>query len=168
MRGDEFLAQEGIPAIDFLKLDVEGAEHLVLQGLEANLREQRVRFVQFEYGQKDILTHFLLRDFYQLFASYGYIVGKIFPDYVEFRDYELNDEDFFGSNYLACPAGDVAIRRLAGPSSARVSSSPLATNGDLDEAEAAVPVAHPGARDALAHPPVLVCPQIPFRRFSRG
>ena len=105
MRGDEFLAQEGIPAIDFLKLDVEGAEHLVLQGLEANLRKQRVRFVQFEYGQKDILTDFLLRDFYQLFASYGYIVGKIFPDYVEFRDYELKDEDFFGSNYLACPAG---------------------------------------------------------------
>ena len=84
MRGDEFLAQEGIAAIDFLKLDVEGAEHLVLQGLEANLRKQSVRFVQFEYGQKDILTHFLLRDFYHLFGSYGYIVGKIFPDYVEF------------------------------------------------------------------------------------
>ena len=115
MRGDEFLAQEAIREIDFLKLDVEGAEHLVLQGLEAQLRARAVRFVQFEYGQKDIFTHFLLRDFYQLFAAYGYTVGKIFPDYVEFREYHLNDEDFIGPNYLACPAGDSAIRRLAGP-----------------------------------------------------
>jgi FkbM family methyltransferase len=114
MRGDEFLAQEGIGTVDFLKLDVEGAEHLVLQGLEATLRRQRVRFVQFEYGQKNIVTHFLLRDFYQLFAAYGYSVGKIYPDYVDFREYDLNDEDFIGSNYLACAAGDDAIQRLAG------------------------------------------------------
>jgi FkbM family methyltransferase len=115
LRGDEFLAREGITAIDFLKLDVEGAEHLVLQGLEANLRKQGVRFVQFEYGQKNIFTHFLLRDFYRLFASYDYVVGKIYPDYVDFREYDLNDEDFIGSNYLACPGGDEAVGRLAGP-----------------------------------------------------
>jgi FkbM family methyltransferase len=112
MRGDEFLAKEGIQGVDFLKLDVEGAEHLVLQGLETNLRKQSVRFVQLEYGQKNIFTHFLLRDFYQLFAEYGYIVGKIFPDYVEFREYDLNDEDFIGSNYLACRAGDEALTHL--------------------------------------------------------
>jgi FkbM family methyltransferase len=127
MRGDEFLAHEAIRDVDFLKLDVEGAEHLVLQGLEANLRRQGVRFVQFEYGQKNIFTHFLLRDFYQLFAAHGYIVGKIYPDYVEFREYDLNDEDFIGSNYLACPAGDEAIRRLARPHGSRVQlmSAPL-------------------------------------------
>ncbi len=112
MRGDEFLAQEGISDVDFLKLDVEGAEHLVLQGLEATLRRQNVRFVQFEYGQKDIFTHFLLRDFYLLLAAYGYIVGKIFPDYVEFREYDLNDEDFIGSNFLAARVGDPALPRL--------------------------------------------------------
>lgn len=71
MRGDELLAREGIREIDFLKIDVEGAEHLVLRGLEGLLRERRVRFVQFEYG-------------------------KIYPDHVEIRDYELGDEDFMG------------------------------------------------------------------------
>jgi FkbM family methyltransferase len=115
MRGDDFLAREGIREVDFLKLDVEGAEHLVLQGLENPLREQRVRFVQFEYGRVNILTHFLLRDFYQLFATYGYVVGKIYPDYVDFREYDLSDEDFLGPNYLACRAGDEALGRLAGP-----------------------------------------------------
>jgi FkbM family methyltransferase len=112
MRGDEFLAREGISEVDFLKLDVEGAEHLVLQGLEDHLRRQRIRFVQFEYGRVNILTHFLLRDFYQLLGSYGYVVGKIYPDYVDFRDYDLGDEDFMGPNYLAGRAGDPALKRL--------------------------------------------------------
>jgi FkbM family methyltransferase len=112
VRGDEFLAREGIREVDYLKLDVEGAEHLVLQGLENTLRERRVRFVQFEYGRVNILTRFLLRDFYQLFQEHGYVVGKIFPDYVDFREYDLSDEDFLGPNYLACRAGDAALGRL--------------------------------------------------------
>jgi Methyltransferase FkbM domain len=112
MRGDDFLTREGIRQVDFLKLDVEGAEHLALQGLEAALRQQRIRLVQFEYGRVNVLTHFLLRDFYQLFSQYGYAVGKIYPDYVDFRDYDLIDEDFLGPNYLACRIGDVALRRL--------------------------------------------------------
>ncbi len=106
MRGDEFLAQEGIDHVDFLKIDVEGAEHLVLRGLETFLRKGGARFVQFEYGRMNILTRFLLKDFYELFASYGYVVGKIYPDYVEIRDYALVDEDFLGANYLACKAED--------------------------------------------------------------
>jgi FkbM family methyltransferase len=114
IRGDEFLSREGIGRLDFLKLDVEGAEHLVLQGLDEYLQKGRIRFVQFEYGRVNILTHFLLRDFYQLFRGYGYAVGKIYPDYVEFRDYDLRDEDFLGPNYLACRLEDEALGRLAG------------------------------------------------------
>jgi FkbM family methyltransferase len=114
MRGDEFLARQKVGQVDFLKLDVEGAEHLVLQGLDESLQKGRIRFVQFEYGRVNILTHFLLRDFYQLFQRYGYAVGKIYPDYVEFRDYDLRDEDFLGPNYLACRLEDEALDYLAG------------------------------------------------------
>jgi len=128
MRGDEFLAREGIREADFLKLDVEGAEHLALQGLEEVLRGRRVRFVQFEYGRVNILTRFLLKDFHELFGGYGYVVGKIFPDHVDIRGYELGDEDFLGPNYLACRAGDPAVARLTGrtssPSPLRVDSRP--------------------------------------------
>jgi len=113
-QGDEFLARQEIGEVDFMKLDVEGAEHLVLQGLESSLRAQRVRFVQFEYGRVNILTHFLLRDLYELFRSYGYVVGKIYPDHVDFREYDLADEDFLGPNYLACHATDGLVGRLRG------------------------------------------------------
>jgi FkbM family methyltransferase len=115
MRGDEFLAREAIAACDFLKLDVEGAEHLVLQGFGEHLQGGRVRFVQFEYGRVNILTRFLLKDFYELFTRYGYAVGKIFPDYVEFRDYDLSDEDFLGPNYFACRQDDPVVHHLGHP-----------------------------------------------------
>jgi len=113
IRGDEFLENQGISRVDFLKLDVEGAEHLVLQGMEKSLGEQRVRLVQFEYGRVNILTHFLLRDFYELFARFGYVVGKIYPDHVDFRSYDLGDEDFLGPNYFACSAADPIISVLS-------------------------------------------------------
>jgi FkbM family methyltransferase len=119
LRGDEFLTHQGLDQVDFLKLDVEGAEHLVLQGLEGVLQAQRIRFIQFEYGRVNILTRFLLRDFHELFKSYGYVVGKIFPDYVDFRDYDLGDEDFLGPNYLACRAADNMVARLRGDSGSR-------------------------------------------------
>jgi FkbM family methyltransferase len=125
IRGDEFLAREGIREIDFLKLDVEGAEHLALRGLEEALRDRRVRFVQFEYGRVNILTRFLLKDFHELFGGYGYVVGKIFPDHVDIRHYDLGDEDFLGPNYFACRPDDSALARL-------LSSMPLrAAQGKL-------------------------------------
>ena len=107
--GDAFL-----DTVDFLKIDVEGAEHLVLQGLVTALADRRIRFVQFEYGWVNVLTHFLLKDFYDLFARSGYVVGKIYPDYVEFRDYELRDEDFLGPNYLACRREEPLLGSLRG------------------------------------------------------
>ena len=112
--GDAFLAQEGVAAVDFLKLDVEGAEHLVLQGFGHTLAQRRIRFVQFEYGRVNALTGFLLKDFYDLFAAHGYVVGKIYPDDVDVRPYELGDEDFLGPNYLACRREEPELPRLRG------------------------------------------------------
>jgi len=112
--GDAFLAEHRIDTVDFLKIDVEGAEHLVLQGLVTALADRRIRFVQFEYGWVNVLTRFLLKDFYDLFGRHGYVVGKIYPDYVEFRDYDLRDEDFLGPNYLACRREEPLLGSLRG------------------------------------------------------
>lgn len=99
--GDDYLHQHAIERIDFLKLDVEGAERLVLMGFGEALDGGRIDVIQFEYGKVAILTHFLLKDFYELLEGKGYVVGKIFPDHVDFRPYKLEDEDFLGPNYLA-------------------------------------------------------------------
>jgi FkbM family methyltransferase len=100
--GDRYCADNRIGHIDFLKIDVEGMDHQVLQGFEELIQAGGVDVVQFEYGQGNILSNFLLRDFYEFFTRRGYEVGKIFPNYVDFRAYAMTDEDFIGPNYLAC------------------------------------------------------------------
>lgn len=102
VRGDAYAVEHGIDHIDLLKIDVEGMESSVLRGFEGLLSRGAVDLVQFEYGRVSILTHFLLRDFHAHFTERGYVVGKLFPDRVDFREYELTDEDFMGSNHLAC------------------------------------------------------------------
>ncbi|MEW5929645.1 MAG: FkbM family methyltransferase [Gemmatimonadota bacterium] len=102
--GDEYVRESGVERIDYLKMDVEGAEHLVLRGLEGTFREGRVSAVQFEYGTVNILTRFLLRDFHEFFSARGFRVGKIYPTYVDFREYSFDQEDFLGQNYLAVSA----------------------------------------------------------------
>jgi len=61
----------------------------------------RIDVIQFEYGKVNIITHFLLRDFYEFLEPRGYLVGRLFPDFVDFRAYALEDEDFSGPNYVA-------------------------------------------------------------------
>lgn len=101
MRGDEYCSQEKIDHVGFLKIDVEAAEWMVMQGLEGMLSSGAIDVIQFEYGTGSIITRFMLRDYYSLLGGHGYILGKIYPGYVEFRDYEFRHEDFLGPNFLA-------------------------------------------------------------------
>jgi FkbM family methyltransferase len=100
--GDAYCERHGIEHIDFLKLDVEGAEDSVLRGFARRFEAGAIDAVQFEYGTPNIESHFLLRDFHAFFGERGFVVGKIYPDHVEFRPYDpLIDEDFRGPNFLA-------------------------------------------------------------------
>jgi FkbM family methyltransferase len=99
--GKDYCASNGIQSFDFLKIDVEGAEHLVLKGFGDILTPEKVPVIQFEYGLINIETKFLLKDSYAFFESRGYKVGKLLPNGVRFRAYRYEDEDFFGPNYVA-------------------------------------------------------------------
>jgi FkbM family methyltransferase len=101
MRGDDYAALGRGFHIDLLKIDVEGAEHLVLDGFKDTLKNKRIEVIQFEYGKANILSRFLLADYYDLLRPLGYRIGKIYPTFVDFRDYDLDHEDFIGPNYLA-------------------------------------------------------------------
>lgn len=68
--------------------------------------------IQFEYGYINITTKKLLIDFYNYFESKGYMVGKIFPKYVEFRKYEFKHEDFLGPNFIAVKKTETELIKL--------------------------------------------------------
>jgi FkbM family methyltransferase len=111
--GDSYAKKNSIKRIDFLKLDVEGAENLVLNGFSEMLRRGAIRVIQFEYGKTNITAGFLLKDFYHLLEPLGYSIGKIFPDGVEFKSYSHEDENFIGPNFLAIQKNEQdLIKRL--------------------------------------------------------
>ncbi len=68
--------------------------------------------MQFEYGYLNISSHRLLYDFYNFFEPLGYIIGKVFPKTVEFREYKVKYEDFLGPNYIAVQDKDEELIRV--------------------------------------------------------
>jgi FkbM family methyltransferase len=101
MTGDLYLKKHGIDRVDLVKIDVEGYEDRVLQGFAESLEKRALRAIQFEYGLWNVLSRFLLKDAYDLLGEAGFLIGKIYPNFVDFRPYDLEFEDFRGANYLA-------------------------------------------------------------------
>lgn len=108
--GDSHCKGHGVDQIDLLKIDVEGADHLVLEGFAEMLSRRKVRVVQFEYGYTHGDAKFLMRDFYRLFAAYGYLVGRLSPRGVDFSPWHYKLNDFrSGPNYLAVHQDDADL-----------------------------------------------------------
>lgn len=107
--GDSFCNENAIEEIDFLKVDAEGSEHLIFKGFSQMLRMQKIMLIQFEYGILSINSKFLLKDYFELFADFGYILGKIYPNHVDFRPYNWTLENFIGPNYVAIRKSEVQL-----------------------------------------------------------
>lgn len=101
LRLEDYIAQQAIAYIDFLKLDVEGAEFSALQGLGACLRPDFVSTIQFEYGGTALDAGTTLREIYHLLTVRGFIVGKLFPRAMEVRPYRAWMENYAYANYVA-------------------------------------------------------------------
>ncbi|MGE0417153.1 MAG: FkbM family methyltransferase [Acetobacteraceae bacterium] len=100
--GDAYMRANGIQKIDLLKIDVEGAEFSVLHGFAAAFADRKIDMVQFEYGKLNLSTRQFLGDYWRFFNNHGFAVGKLYPEGVAFKDYDLDDEDFIGPNFIAC------------------------------------------------------------------
>ena len=100
--GDEYMADAGLSHIDFLKVDVEGAELEVLRGFNNTIQKGKIKVIQFEYGYANGDAHNLMKDFYDYLVPAGYEIGKIWTAGVRFLpfDYSANNFDS-GPNYLA-------------------------------------------------------------------
>jgi FkbM family methyltransferase len=101
MVGDDYCESRKIEKINYLKIDVEGAEKYVLSGFNRMLQEQRIDIIQFEYGYAAILSKFLLIDAYEYLEPFGFKLGRLTNGRVKFHPYTLLDEDFQGPDYIA-------------------------------------------------------------------
>lgn len=110
--GDAFCSDAGIDSIDLLKVDAEGADHLVLSGLRGMFGRGAIRVVQFEYGPWALANRCLLADHVAFFAAFGYQVGRLYAEGVEFREHSARFEDFRLANYVAVRRTDTEAIRL--------------------------------------------------------
>jgi FkbM family methyltransferase len=102
MSGDAYCSDSGIDWIDLLKIDVEGFEWEVLAGFNRMLRQRQIGVIQFEYGYINAAVRRLMRDFFELFENFGYVVGPVRPRGPEFRPFQMLDDNFeSGANYVA-------------------------------------------------------------------
>ncbi len=98
--GDEVCRELGVTHIDLLKIDVEGAEKRVLTGFQHLLAAGAIDVIQFEYGEFNIASRFLLADAYELLGPM-YEIGLLGRRGVAFRPYLAEHESFKGPNYVA-------------------------------------------------------------------
>ncbi|MDA1120873.1 MAG: FkbM family methyltransferase [Bacteroidetes bacterium] len=83
--------------VDFLKIDVEGAEWDVIRGAENLFKEKKIKFIQIEYSEHYKVPGYRFQDVIDLMTKYGYQLfdynGEWFkPDFVE--NYERHNYYF--------------------------------------------------------------------------
>ena len=68
---DRFCGEQGLDHVDLLKVDVEGSEKSVLEGASAMLSQRKVRLVQFEFNEMNLLSRTTMDDIAALLPGYA-------------------------------------------------------------------------------------------------
>lgn len=113
IRLDTFCSEVGIEKIDYLKVDVEGAERDVLEGAGRLLGKQAISFIQFEVSQNmlDGLNR-TAKDVFETLIRFGYECHRILDD-GEIGE-TVVDSDAFYENYIAFPRLTSNLQTLFG------------------------------------------------------
>ncbi|MBA2919399.1 FkbM family methyltransferase [Sphingomonas sp. MAH-20] len=107
---DSYLAT-GKVSPRLLKIDTEGHDAAVLDGAAGLLSgPDAPAMIQFEYGETWLPARRTLGEVQARLESFGYAVGRLFPDHVAFKPYELADDHFRMGNMIA--TRDDRLRRV--------------------------------------------------------
>lgn len=99
---DKYCDQEKISNVDYMKIDVEGNELNVLKGSKRILKNQSIKFIQFEYGGCNIESKTYFKDIYKFLRNYNYYVYKIYPKKIMLIDkYYTGLDNFQLQNFIA-------------------------------------------------------------------
>ncbi len=109
---DDYCQKNSITHIDFMKIDVEGWEYLVLQGGRKMFEKGAVDYVQFEFSGASRQARTFLKDFIDFFDTYHYDVYRIKPSSIEKVIYNPAKERFTLTNYLAIKSGIIISKEL--------------------------------------------------------
>lgn len=97
---DDFCTQQGIEEIDLLKIDTEGNELEVLKGSKRMLTEEKIKIIQFEFGECDVFSRVFLRDFYEMLPNYK--IYRLNSDsLISLFEYKSTNEIFRFQNFIA-------------------------------------------------------------------
>jgi FkbM family methyltransferase len=93
----EYCKQQNIKAVDFLKLDIEGAEVLAINGCIEMLKNYSIKLIQIEYGGHYIRSNRTFQEIIDIVTPLGYKIYK----YVSGNFYEVKNfvEDYAAENY---------------------------------------------------------------------
>jgi len=106
-KGSDYVLENNILSVDLMKIDVEGHELKVIRGFGDFIRN--IRLIQFEYGVYNITSRDLLCDFFDYLEKYNFIIGRLYPHFVDFFKYDYSKESFLGGNYIAVDKNDKDI-----------------------------------------------------------
>lgn len=98
---DFFCNENSIPHIHFLKIDVEGHEYMILKGANLLIQDNKIDFIQFEFGAGNHFSRTFFLDFFQLLST-NYKLFRILSDgIIEVVKYNSDLEIQVLSNYFA-------------------------------------------------------------------
>tara|TARA_B100002019_G_scaffold290666_1_gene308870 strand:- start:198 stop:1016 length:819 start_codon:yes stop_codon:yes gene_type:complete len=92
---DNFIEENNIDKIDYLKIDVEGAEYRVLEGLIKNLELNKVKYIHFEYGHAAMADRKYIKDYLSLLKKYNFEMYVIIPQGLRKIEYTPYMENYF-------------------------------------------------------------------------
>ena len=99
---DRYCNHMNISRISFMKIDVEGAELDVLRGAKELFCEDRMDFVQFEYGGTFRDAGIALEQVFQIFSQHQFLMFRISPKgLIYISRFSPDMEDYNYANFLA-------------------------------------------------------------------
>lgn len=94
---DNFVKED---RIDLLKIDVEGFELEVLKGAEKLIKDNKIKIIQFEFNEVNIIQRRFLKDFYDFLPNFNFYrldEKKLIP----LKEWQPKHEIFMFQNIIA-------------------------------------------------------------------